>query len=213
MTIAVKADDAHDNLEAGTPEQQDTIRRLLQSTNRMDELAEGLSKVGGHLHVDALAVPSTGVLGALDSETCPSSFVEFFYGDAVPNLQGRPNPDVTYQNLCSALMQREELEYERADDATPHRARAVSRFDGPTCASIFGDFLRRMRTLQEVSSSFQRPGFEKDFKVIATDKSEDFLKAYTNDSNQTVQQIIGSGSVPSNIETATHALQYHFLFH
>ena len=146
---------------------QDTVRKLLKDTKHLDELAEGLMNLSDGVRVDALAVPSTGVLSAFDPQTFPSCFVEFFYGDAVPGLPNRPNPNLTYQQLFSALMQREEMEYSCPSDKVAYKARAVSRFDTPEFASVFGDLLRRMKTLQQVRSSFQRPGFEKDLKLIA----------------------------------------------
>ena len=187
---------------------QDTVRKLLKNTGKLDDLAAGLMDVSDGVRVDALAVPSTGVLSAFDPNTFPSCFVEFFYGDAVPGLPNRPNPNLTYQQLFSALMQREEMEYSGPNDKVAYTARQVSRFDTPEFASVFGDLLRRMKTLQQVRSSFQRPGFERDLKVIASAKAEDFLAAHSMDASQNIQNILASEKTPATVQTALR----HMLF-
>lgn len=127
---------------------QDSVRKLLKNTAELDALAQGLLTQNTGIHVDALAVPSTGVLSAFDPETFPACFAEFMYGDAVPNLANRPNPQVTYQKLFSAVMQREEMQYDCEGDVAPYRAKPVSRLDSPEFACVFGDLLRRIKTLQ-----------------------------------------------------------------
>ncbi|CAK9115732.1 unnamed protein product [Durusdinium trenchii] len=185
---------------------QDTMRKLLKEAKNLDDVAASLLQTsvtadffekGGQIHIDALAVPTTTVLSSFDPRSFPSCFVEFYYGDAVPGLSGRPNSTVTYQSLFSALMQREEMEYSCSDDVEPYQARAVSRFDSPEFAALFGDILRKMKTLQAVNASFQRQGFEKDLKTIASSQTTDFLAAAAGEMCQSsIEDDFASSSVP-----------------
>ena len=53
----------------------------------------------------------------------------FFRFTGVPNMAARPNKNVTLQQICSALVNREELEYHLPDDQTWYVANTKSRFD------------------------------------------------------------------------------------
>ena len=197
---------------------QDTMRKLLKEAKNLDDVAASLLQTsvtadffekGGQIHIDALAVPTTTVLSSFDPRSFPSCFVEFYYGDAVPGLSGRPNSTVTYQSLFSALMQREEMEYSCSDDVEPYQARAVSRFDSPEFAALFGDILRKMKTLQAVNASFQRQGFEKDLKTIASSQTTDFLAAAAGEMcGNSVGQIIQNAATPPKVRAALR----HMLF-
>ena len=187
---------------------QDTMKKLLRENKNLDDVASSLLNVNQGLHVDAFAVPTSKVLSSFDPLTFSSCFTEFFYGDAVPGLPNRPNPEVSYQDLFSALMQREEMEYSCPEDSSPYRARKVSRFDAPEFAAMFGDLLRRMKTLQAVRGTFQRQGFEKDLKLIASAKTDDFLQAACAESTASTLQIARCDQTPHNVQVALR----HMLF-
>ena len=83
----------------------------------------------------------------LAPETWPKCFVEFFYGDAVPNMKergkkGTGTVHVSVEELFGWLQDREELEYHLPSDTVPYKARATSRFDTPEFTAIFGSVLR-----------------------------------------------------------------------
>ena len=150
---------------------QETVRQLQRSKPALLEasVVAELSTV--------VKIPGQSALSCFDPLTWPSCFVEFFYGDCVPNLPDRPNPNVTYQDLFSALVQREELQYNLETDTAPYRAKPRSRFDTPEFVACFADTVRRLKTMQMASAAFRRPGFEQDVKCISEAKTEDFLQA------------------------------------
>ena len=188
---------------------QDTMKKLLRESKNMDDIAECLLQANAGVHIDALAVPTGEVLSSFDPRTFPSCFTEFYYGDAVPGLADRPNKSLTYQDLFAALMQREEMEYACPDDTEPFQARQISRFDAPEFAAVFGDILRKMKTLQAVNGSFQRQGFERDLKTIASAKTEDFLQAAASEcSGSTTAQLVHNHSTPDKVRAALR----HILF-
>ena len=132
--------------------------------NRMaDRLAE---------HADASVSTSGSPLSMFAPDTWPKCFVEFFYGDAVPNmkergLKGNGTVYVPMEDIFSWLQDREELEYHLPSDEVPYRARASSRFDSPECTAIFGSVLRHALILRGVGTVFRRQGYEADLKAIA----------------------------------------------
>ena len=98
-------------------------------------------------HAEACVSTSGSPLSMFTPETWAKCFVEFFYGDALPNMKerGRKGNGTTYvamEDLFAWLQDREELEYQLPSDAVPYRARATSRFDTPECTAIFGSVLR-----------------------------------------------------------------------
>ena len=84
---------------------------------------------------------------------------------------------MTAQQVFDALPSREELEHSLEGDVEPYRARDKSRWDTPEFYAVFASFLRALKILQSVRASMDRPGFEKDFQVIAAASSEDFTQA------------------------------------
>ena len=179
---------------------QDVSKRLLR--NKPAALESEISHT-------ALAVPGGKALSCFDPHTWSCCFIEFFYGDAVPNLPDRPNKNLTFQKLFSALISREELEYSLAtDDPTnPYVANALSRFDSPDFVAVFGDTLRRMKTMQMVTAAFERPGFEKDLHTICKVSAADFVAATTTQ-EPSIQGLIHGANAPQSVKTALR----HLLF-
>ena len=75
--------------------------------------------------VQGLKVQAGSALSSFDAKCWPLCFTEFFYGDCAPNMK-RPAP-LTFKQLFSYLMVREELEYSLQDDTEPYRAKAMCR--------------------------------------------------------------------------------------
>ena len=121
-------------------------------------------------------MPSGKPLSTFDPSCWSACWTEFFYGDCVPNLSARPNKKVSMQEIFSALMSREELEYAVDGDASPYVAPEQSRFDSAEFACTFGDVLRRMRLWQAVKASFSRPGYEQDLREISRVSAADFVQ-------------------------------------
>ena len=104
--------------------------------------------------------------------------MEFWYGDALPNMsQQKQNPRLTFEELFETLPDREELEYQLDSDSTPYRAMSKSRFDTPEHAIIFGDTLRRLLLFKGTRVALKRKGFQKDVKLIANSTSEQCMTA------------------------------------
>ena len=104
----------------------------------------------------------------------PAAFTEFLYGDCVPFLK-RLTP-VTAQQVFDALPNREELEY-TLDGEKEYQASEQSRWDTPEFYALATSFLRALRIQQSVKASLERPGFDKDFKLIAATSAADFTEA------------------------------------
>jgi hypothetical protein len=125
---------------------------------------------------EALAVPSGKPLSIFDASALPAAYTEFLFGDCVPFLKRETS--VTVQQIFDALPSREELEYDLEDDEhKPYRASDTSRWDTSEFYAVATSFLRSLRILQSVKGAMDRPGFEKDFRVIAATTSEDFADA------------------------------------
>ena len=125
--------------------------------------------------LQALAVPTSKALSIFDPSALPAAYPEFLFGDCVPFLK-REAP-VTCQQIFDALPSREELEYHLQDDPEPYRAGERSRWDSPEFYTVFASYLRTLKLLQVTKASFGREGFERDFKVIASCTSQDFVEA------------------------------------
>ena len=83
---------------------------------------------------EACGSTSGAPLSMLAPDTWPKCFLEFFYGDAVPNMKergmkGNGTVHVTMEQIFKWLQDREELEYAMPSDAAPYKARATSRFN------------------------------------------------------------------------------------
>ena len=113
----------------------------------------------------------------LHPDTWAKCFLDFFYGDAVPNMHlrgqvGNNTVHVDNTELFCWLQDREELEYTLPSDTEkPYKARATSRFDAPEFTAIFGSVERHMAILTGVHTVFRRQGYEADLKTIATAKA------------------------------------------
>ena len=133
-------------------------------------------------NAEACVSTSGAPLSMLSAETWPKCFVEFFYGDALPNVtqrgaKGAGAVHVSMGELFAWLQDREELEYALRSDAVPYKARATSRFDTPECTAIFGSVLRHLLILRGVGTVFRRQGYEADLKMIAQASAEDCVAA------------------------------------
>ncbi|CAE7242551.1 unnamed protein product [Symbiodinium microadriaticum] len=182
---------------------QETVRQLQRSKPTLLE-----ASVVAELST-AVKIPGQSALSCSDPLTWPSCFVEVFYGDCVPNLPDRPNPNVTYQDLFSAWVQREELQYNLETDTAPYRAKLRSRFDTPEFVACFADTVRRLKTMQMVSAAFRRPGFEQDVKCISEAKTEDFLQAAKATVAPSASSLLRSNAVPKTVQTALRHLMLH----
>ena len=208
---------------------KEQCRTLVLATQ---ELAKNLTKpeqkrMANNFAEQAVACVSTS--GAPLSMLAPDSwvkcFVEFFYGDAVPNMKergmkGNGTVHVPLQDIFQWLQDREELEYMLPSDAVPYRARATSRFDTPEGTAIFGSVLRYELILQGVGTVFRRQGYEADLKMIAKAKPEECVEALCNgfqatrrssaqgvsaakpDRHRGLDQLAYAPDVPENLRTA-----------
>ena len=117
-----------------------------------------------------------------EADTWPKCFLDFFYGDAVPNmpnrgLDGTGTVYITMEEIFAWLQDREELEYTLPSETTRYKARATSRFDTPEMTAMFGSVLRHILILRGVGTVFRREGYEADLRQIANAKAEDCVAA------------------------------------
>lgn len=107
-----------------------------------------------------LAVPSGQPLSMFSPSRWSMCFFQLFFGYGAPNLEKIPNKKVSIQEIFSSLISREELlQYHLPVNMGPLLSQD---FDDPEIVSVFADCVRRLRTLQEIRSSFARKGFDKD---------------------------------------------------
>ena len=97
--------------------------------------------------------------------TWTECFTEFWYRDALPNQQHRPRP-ITFEEIFSALPDREELEYTLASDERPYAARAKSQFDNPEHMIVFGDTIRRLQLFESTRAIMKRHGFQANMQLV-----------------------------------------------
>ena len=114
-------------------------------------------------------------MSIFDPSALPAAFTEFLFGDCVPSLK-RQTPVAT-QQIFDALPNREELQYSLEEDVHVYQASSQSRWDTPEFYAVFLSVLRALKIQQTVAASFQRPGFEKDFQIIASTTAQDFTEA------------------------------------
>ena len=81
------------------------------------------------------------------------------------------------QQIFDALPNREELQYDLKGGEQPYRASDRSRWDTPEFYALFMSILRSLKLLQSVKAGMERPGIEKDFRIIAAATSQDFVDA------------------------------------
>ena len=126
-----------------------------------------------------LNVRSGKPLSTMSSLSWVHSFVEFFYGDCLPMQPGR-RMQLSFEQVFRYLLEREELEYALASDATPYRARPMSRWDCSEFVMLFASTLRSLNLLRAAKLSFldgeKSKAFRVDLKAIAESKAEDFEK-------------------------------------
>ena len=84
---------------------------------------------------------------------------------------------MTAQQIFDALPNREELQYSLEEDVKVYQASSRSRWDTPEFYAVFLSFLRSLKIQQTVKASFERPGFDKDFQIIASTTAQDFTEA------------------------------------
>jgi len=222
--------DASSVMAAGaTAAAKEQCRTLVLATQ---ELAKNLTKPEQKRMANSFAeqaeacVSTSGApLSMLAPDSWVKCFVDFFYGDAVPNMKergmkGNGTVHVPLQDIFQWLQDREELEYMLPSDAVPYRARATSRFDTPEGTAIFGSVLRYELILQGVGTVFRRQGYEADLKMIAKAKPEECVEALCNgfqatrrsaaqgvsaakpDRHRGLDQLAYAPDVPENLRTA-----------
>ena len=139
-----------------------------------------------------LQVQAGRPLPMLESLSWAYSFTEFFYGDCLPRQPGRPTP-ASFEQIFSALLLREELEYHLDSDAARYHASPMSRWDSPSMVMVFASTLRSLRLLRQTKLNFFSGGnaekFHQDLRAIAEATAEDFEQVLQLDSS------IGTGSL------------------
>ena len=168
-SVRTPADDSSVMAAGATAAAKEQCRTLVLETQ---ELAKKLTKPelkrmadSFAEHAEACVSTSGGPLSMLAPDSWVKCFLEFFYGDAVPNMKergvkGNHTVHVPLEDIFQWLQDREELEYQLPSDAAPYRARATSRFDTPEFTAIFGSVLRYQLILRGVGTVFRRQGYE-----------------------------------------------------
>ena len=152
-----------------------------------------------------LVVTSGKPLSVFEPAVWPSCFVEFMYGDAVPNLE-RPRA-LQFAELFSALVRREELAYDVPGDKQRFEPRARSRFDSPEMVAVFADVVRRLKVLTDIKGSFQAQGFAKDIKMIAACEPAKIAAAAEKvGDGQGVQSALAQKDLDPNVRVALRRL-------
>jgi hypothetical protein len=189
---------------------RDISRKLDTKTkHRLENAANATERVLPS-NASALVVTSGSALSMFDARSWSACFVDFFYGDCVPNLD-RPHP-LLFEEIFRALIHREELEYSVASDASElaggkYFARSTSRFDTPEFMAVFADTLRRLATLKGVRTAMRRPGFEKDLRLIANASADDFAHAHAvNGKAEGFASAARSNKVRPQVQTALKQL-------
>ena len=141
-----------------------------------------------------------------DSSALPAAYTEFLFGDCVPFLK-RDTP-ATCQQIFDALPNREELEYTLPEDTEPYKANPRSRFDSPEFYAVFSSFLRTLKLFQSTRAALDRPGFQKDLKMIATATSNDFVQAALHDSQPRTNQDLMHGAGNEKVRLALRHLMF-----
>ena len=111
-----------------------------------------------HASPATLRINPGSPMSLFDPSTWVACFVEFFYGDCVPNLE-RP-AKIGFRRLFRHLMNREELEYHLLSDkddplipGSRYKGRAQSRWNIPEFAAVFTDTVRKLQVLQSTKGS------------------------------------------------------------
>ena len=137
--------------------------------------------------------------------TWVACFVEFLYGDCVPNLD-RP-VKISWRRLFRYLMNREELEYHLASDKDDplipggrYIGPAQSRWNTPEFAAVFVDTVRKLQVLQSTKGFFTKHAktFAQDLRLIAKATDKDFELFQANLRTDALQ----GGSIPALISAA-----------
>ena len=99
-----------------------------------------------------------------DPATWTKCFTQFWFGDALPNMD-RPRR-LTFEQLFLCLFDREELQYDLDSDEEAYVAPAKSRFDEPEFVLPAGDTLRRLLMFRGTRMAFKRRGYQKDVGTL-----------------------------------------------
>ena len=152
-----------------------------------------------------LRITTGAPLSFFDAATWVACFVEFFYGDCVPNL-ARP-AKISWRRLFRYLMNREELEYHLATDnkdpSIPggrYTAPSQSRWNTPEFAAVFVDTVRKIKVLQSTQGFFTKHSktFAQDMRFIAKATDKDFEVFQANLRKDALQ----GGNIPALISAA-----------
>ena len=163
-----------------------------------------------------LFVPSQCALSMFDPGTWTKCFPQFWFGDALPNMD-RPRR-ITFEEIFLCLLDREELEYALDGDEEVYTTRPKSRFDEPDFVLVAGDTLRRLLMFRGTRIAFKRKGYQKDVALIAKASSEMCREAYENlirpggdrdgcrvsaaAPNLNAERLVGHEAVPKELQTA-----------
>ena len=98
------------------------------------------------------------------------------------------------------LLEREELEYVVPGDATPYKARPVSRWDSSEFVMLFASTVRSLNLLRAAKLSFldgdTAKSFRADLQAIAQAKAEDFGKVLGHDKSKNSHSLLSSLQSP-----------------
>ena len=176
-------------------------------------------------NAQACVATSGQILSMLEGESWAKCFVDFFYGDGLPNMKERGERGnlTVHVPMCDALaylQDREELEYQLPSDKATYKAKATSRFDTPEFTATFGSVLRYEAILRGVNVTFRRQGYEADLKMIANanpDECVDLLCSGTSkrsaaqpaakkpaktDRQRSLDELAYAADVPRNLQAA-----------
>ena len=103
-----------------------------------------------------LFVPPQCALSMFEPGTWTKCFPQFWFGDALPNMD-RPRR-ITFEEIFLCLLDREELEYALDGDEEVYTTRPKSRFDEPDFVLVAGGTLRRLLMFRETRISCKRKG-------------------------------------------------------
>ena len=193
-------------MESAAPRRPASAQATAESDGGAPELAAEPRPAMG------LQIQAGRPISSFDATCYPLCFTEFFYGDCAPNLE-RQAP-LTYRQVFSYLMVREELEYSLDSDVEPYRAKAMCRWGRPKFAMVFASVLRSPQLLQTTKLAFgttkAESTWKKDLGIIAKATAADFERARAIVPNQgSLAGAFGSPAVRKNI--VVHTALKHLL--
>ena len=188
---------------------QTVLRKLGPGAKERIEAASLAALAVQSSSLEALAIPLNKPLSLYSPSTYPAAFVEWFYGDATPNLD-RPRR-MLIEELFAGLLDREELEYGVEGDERMYQASARNRFNAPEVIAVMNDVRRRLLQLQSVRLAFRGPNqrLSQDLQRILRTSPEDFLKATDKvSSGKRPEQFVQDPEVPEELKAVLRTISF-----